>query len=677
VPSLALCLGLSAVWFGGCQSRTESQGDQSQAPSAASAPDHLPPLDHLPIDPPIRITATFGEYRRAHFHAGVDFSTDLRVGRPVYAPVNGYVERVGTSGTGFGNSLRLHAQDGRTILLAHLDGFDEPIASYAAAVQESSGHYEQDLVPSADRLPVHAGQRIAWSGQSGVGPPHLHMEIRWGEVAYNPLRFGLSLPDSHPPLLHRVTLEPVDDTSYVAGSAAPRTFALGPRADTVVIQGRARAWLDAADGVSEAWARVAPYTESIDWNGEQVESRFDRISWETDMPDVEWAYDATGRSALGQALALWIADEYRPSMYKASRGAAGGVVTVRPGDPPRPLTLRAGDAAGNTTERQLVLRPPREGEHLSPLPRRRRAAAARGFDMMPLAGPFVRLRYSGAPPGLRDVALGLEGKSTALRPATFDGARWVAVVRVPLGASLFVATGRTAAGTWEARVPARLVAVSPQSEAVLAREDSTAAFRLVLPSESVFIPTFLVVDSLRPARGTPSLATIGSAFSVEPSSLPLRRPARIEATLRSGGSERHGLYHLRGASWIGVNTPRDSAASNRGAVSAQVRTLGRFAVFEDVAAPRIAAARTARISTPALQRWALQCRVVEGGSGVDAERSYFEVDGRRVPTEYDLERGILRWRPLHPPAAGTHAYRVIAVDRAGNESQATGRFVAR
>ena len=48
-------------------------------------------------------------------------------------------------------------------------------------------------------------------------------------------------------------------------------------------------------------------------------------------------------------------------------------------------------------------------------------------------------------------------------------------------------------------------------------------------------------------------------------------------------------------------------------------------------------------------RWALEARVVDVGSGVDRRASWFEVDGRRMPAEWDDEAGVLRWRPLRPP----------------------------
>ena len=65
----------------------------------------------------------------------------------------------------------------------------------------------------------------------------------------------------------------------------------------------------------------------------------------------------------------------------------------------------------------------------------------------------------------------------------------------------------------------------------------------------------------------------------------------------------------------------------------------------------------------------------EDGSGLDPRASYFEVDGVRMPSEWDAENRTLRWRPRVPPAAGTHRFTVTATDHAGNVGRSTGSFV--
>jgi len=74
-------------------------------------------------------------------------------------------------------------------------------------------------------------------------------------------------------------------------------------------------------------------------------------------------------------------------------------------------------------------------------------------------------------------------------------------------------------------------------------------------------------------------------------------------------------------------------------------------------------------------RWALEARITEEGSGVDARASAFVVDGRRVPSEWDAVENTLRWRPLRPPASGRHELEIVVTDRAGNLRRRHAGFV--
>src|SRR5262245_33823063 len=98
---LAAALGIVA---GGCRRAEETPG---RAESVG-----WPPFAHAPIDTPLVLTASFGEYRSGHFHAGLDFSTQQAVGRPVYAPASGWVRRARASGVGYGRGLYFQADDG-------------------------------------------------------------------------------------------------------------------------------------------------------------------------------------------------------------------------------------------------------------------------------------------------------------------------------------------------------------------------------------------------------------------------------------------------------------------------------------------------------------------------------------------------------------------------------------
>src|SRR5262249_4156691 len=240
-----------------------------------------------PLDPPLRITATFGEYRGGHFHMGIDLSTDETVGKPVYAPMSGDIVRVRSSGVGYGRSIYLKARDGRMFVFGHLDRFDSPLAEYVQAAQDSNAEYEQDLWPPAGRLVVKRGQRLAWSGQSGVGVPHLHVEVRRGDTNLNPLAQGIDVGDTRAPWIRAVVLEPISETSRVEGAASALVVPRSAHPDTVRAWGRLRVCVEAVDGSGLAQARMAPFAAGYEVDGApQVAVQFDSVSWD-DAAEVE------------------------------------------------------------------------------------------------------------------------------------------------------------------------------------------------------------------------------------------------------------------------------------------------------------------------------------------------------------------------------------------------------
>ncbi|HEY2956256.1 MAG TPA: M23 family metallopeptidase [Candidatus Eisenbacteria bacterium] len=625
-----------------------------------------------PLDPPLTVNGGFGEYRAGHFHAGVDLGTGARVGKPVYAPLSGRIVRVRTSGVGYGRSLYLAAQDGRLIQLGHLDAFAEPMASYAAAVQESTGQYEQDLWPEPGRFPVRAGQVIAWSGESGAGGPHLHFEIRRVDMALNPFRAGLVARDRAAPSIVSLTLEPLDGASFVERCAAPYTIRFGAKRDTLRVEGRLRAIVGARDGVWRGVDRMVPWSVSMEFGGRQIECRFDSLSWATDMPEGDYVYDA-GRVVGEKGIVLWAPGGFRPRAIRADGPAdrEAGTIEVRPGDPPRRLRLTARDLAGGMAVRTVVLRPPgergpdstRAGGLAFPV------AGDDRFEFAALPGGCVRVVYRGAAAGSRGVWLDLGAEGRAFAAGT-RGADWSAVIpRGPWSARWWV-VGRDSRGRpWR----------EPGPPVEWTSGDGPAAeapgFLWSLPGDARFEPG-LIGRHLRPAPETapPELAPVEVVGRLEPERLTLRRPMRIVARRPGAGdSARVGLYRHGADGWDYLGAKPGAGANT---IEAESRRLGTFALFADTVAPRIVPLAPPRApGAGPYSRWALEARLTEEGSGVDPRGSAFEVDDVRVPSEWDAEQDVLRWRPLHAPAAGVHRFTVVATDRAGNVARRAGTFV--
>jgi murein DD-endopeptidase MepM/ murein hydrolase activator NlpD len=630
------------------------------------------PLPDTPLARPLIFNGGFGDHRIGHFHAGFDLGTGRRVGRPVLAPERGWVERVRSSGVGYGRSVYLRTPDGRTLQLGHLDAFAGPVADYVRHAQDSSGQYEQDLWPAAGQFPVRAGQVVAWSGESGAGGPHLHFEIRREDVAYHPERAGLTVVDGIPPTLGTLTLEPLDDASLVNGRSAPLTLTLA-RADTVMAIGRLRAIVRAGDRLPNSTEEMAPWSVGITWDGRRTECRFDSVSWATGMPEAEYVYD-TGRVTGNLGLVLWAPAGYRPRVLRADApgNEEAGTITIRPGDPPRALEVWVRDLGGGTATRRVVLRPG--------------AAPLRGVpgwwsgsepwtgtspSFASLPGGFLRLTVPGASGknGV-DLQLGATARQGTRAP---DG--WSATVSVPESAAartvrLPLAVRATGASTTRGgTVWARRERAGVPFELT----DAAGKLRVGFATGALFEDA-TVLAYAQPPRGTRGLVALGDSWQIEPARHPLRVAARIRLAAPSGTLlDRAGLYRLDRGGWQWIGADRDSLTP---AMAADSWRLGRFALFRDVVGPRVTMLRPpARPTKPgAYSRWAVEARVEEDGSGVDARNSWFEVDSRRVPTEWDPEAGRLRWRPARPPARGTHTVLIVARDKSGNETRTRGSF---
>jgi len=151
----------------------------------------------LPIDPPIDISASFGEARPNHFHSGIDFATGGK-NLPLKCIADGYVERLRVGPGGYGYAIYVRHPDGNISVYAHLDRFMGAIAEKAKEIQRKNQFFEFDEYFETPILPVKQGQIIAYTGNSGSSTgPHLHFEIRSPtfENVHNPLQFDFPISD--------------------------------------------------------------------------------------------------------------------------------------------------------------------------------------------------------------------------------------------------------------------------------------------------------------------------------------------------------------------------------------------------------------------------------------------------------------------------------------------------
>ncbi|NIA13030.1 MAG: peptidoglycan DD-metalloendopeptidase family protein, partial [Nitrospiraceae bacterium] len=257
--------------------------------AAASSPDPYA----WPLDLPRALTSSFGEFRGGRFHAGIDLRTG-DIGKPVHAPADGYVSRVRCSPWGYGKVVYIQLADGRTAVLAHLDDFAPEIRDYVRAAQHERERYTVDLYPPRDVLPVRRGEIIARSGQTGIGVPHLHYELRDRQGRpISPRAVGVSWPDDTPPLIKGVLIVPDGPGSTVNDGIAPVVLAPSRQPDgsyacaPVHATGRIGFGLDTIDPANGGASKLGVRTVHTSTDtGEIFRVQIDRFSYENRRDEV-------------------------------------------------------------------------------------------------------------------------------------------------------------------------------------------------------------------------------------------------------------------------------------------------------------------------------------------------------------------------------------------------------
>jgi hypothetical protein len=218
-----------------------------------------------PIDSPKRISSSFGEPRPGRFHFGVDFKSGGVTGKKVYAIGDGYISHVQTSPFGYGKGLYLTLDSGKTAVYGHLSGFLPEIEDRLFRMRISKKTYDVKLWFKPDEFKVRQGQVIAYSGDTGSGAPHLHLELRDEKnIPLNLLDYGLVVHDDIPPVLDSVMLIPFDKTSSIDGSSAARLHDLSSnRIEPFVLSGRIGVGASVYDNVNLSNNHLAIYQISL------------------------------------------------------------------------------------------------------------------------------------------------------------------------------------------------------------------------------------------------------------------------------------------------------------------------------------------------------------------------------------------------------------------------------
>lgn len=196
------------------------------------------PKDYFksPLDIPLFLSGNFGELRKNHFHAGLDFKTQQKEGFNVYASADGYISRIKISTFGYGKAIYITHPNGFTTVYGHLQKATPVIDAYIKANHYKLQSFEMDFKLNPDELVIKQGDIIGISGNTGGSAgPHLHFEIRdtQTEEIINPMHFGFDkqITDTQKPVINGLIVYPISDQASANGSQLPQIVNLSLQKD--------------------------------------------------------------------------------------------------------------------------------------------------------------------------------------------------------------------------------------------------------------------------------------------------------------------------------------------------------------------------------------------------------------------------------------------------------------
>lgn len=603
------------------------------------------------------ITSSFAEYRPGRFHAGIDLRTGA-IGEPVYAPADGYISRVRCSPWGYGKALYLTLHDGNTVVFGHLSDFMPPVREYVRHEQHQRENYTVDLFPDRSLFPVKQGDCIAWSGDTGVGPAHLHYEIRdSANRAINPRQLGISWHDESPPQIRGVLVAPDAPTSSINGDIIPKIISVHPTGthqystDPVYVSGRCSFAVDTVDPANQNQNTLGIYRTSTFLNEQEIfRTQNDLVSYDFIHHGVVCWHPFCLKE--GQFLLQWRWQGNRSESL--SNTPSDGWISAPAA--PSVVRIEVEDSCGNRAEVKIPLQPMTESmtpsnndPHNEPAPN--------GSVRFDCYGQYLTVTATFPSPEPEPPVLGITGNqpddlSTPFRRISPNVYR----------AGYQPSTTTQSVSLWadHPRLPNETLHAAIFHRGNPPREERMGNVVIRASEHSPFGTLFAQVDEVKSPKPSKPLPRLGKAYRIWPEASPIDEPVQIRFPFPKGAQrpERVEIYSLAGSGWTRQSTKRVGKE-----LQISTQRFGTFAALEDTVEPSVQivspeeGAQTSR-------RPAIRIKVSDIGSGMADIR--ITANGKWLLTEYDPEASSAQWVEDEDLPTGNVTIRVEARDNVGN-----------
>ncbi len=180
---------------------------------------------YSPFNKDAYLTSSFGENRGTRYHAGFDFSTQMEEGWVVYAPENGTVTELKVSPFMYGKLMLFKGESGRTWAFAHQSSFGK-LDEMVMAKQYATKKNDVSIKPN---VRYKKGDTLTFAGSSGIGNPHLHLEVRLdNDRIINPARVGTVISDTIAPQIFGAAVWQGNEFATTSAEAFGKGCAVNP-----------------------------------------------------------------------------------------------------------------------------------------------------------------------------------------------------------------------------------------------------------------------------------------------------------------------------------------------------------------------------------------------------------------------------------------------------------------
>ncbi|MCK5146479.1 M23 family metallopeptidase [bacterium] len=628
------------------------------------------------------INSTLGEYRSGHFHMGLDFKTWGTEGYAVYAIADGWISRIKTSPYGYGKALYLRIDDGRTVVYAHLSHYSRRILPFLKRQQLNIGRYSVDVYPGRNRIRVHQGEVIAWSGSTGNGQPHLHFELRdANSTALNPLNHGYTVRDMYRPVLEALTVSPLDSTALLNGEYFPQIHKFNYRsngryelADTLYCMGSfgfAAAITDRADGAAN---KFAPYIIKFFVDDSLYFAKcYDKISF-SDTHLVDWDYDYwMKKNGWPGVHKLYCDPENSLPIYTARRGrfTSNDISVNNEMDYLSPglhsLRIECSDHNGNTSIGHACLvvgQKQCKPEIISGIAGERSDSLKVHWQWQ-LYGKSIHFNLEtnaalAQPPAVKLDMLGWSPHVIQLKKRS--ACAWTGQFfwhNFP--DQVVIMTLEYVDKNWETNFISdtlSIAMISPETGGIINSLDAFCSVEF--PPETI---TQSIIAACRRVTLDSMAATINSAYQFYPTDIYLQRPVKLQFDINAVVPDDKlgiGAVSADASNWIAPWPGSSSAGMS-------VRALRCFTLIDDYLPPEIHSVWPGHGAVIRQRRPLIVVTFVDSVSGIGSEDDFsIIVNGEPLIVEWIPHHDRLIARPFKPFSSGTQVMDIWIRDRAGN-----------